>query len=180
MVSPWAINYLWRYQDVNIGRSSSMGQSSCNVDKEESSIEVDLALGEVNLFMDVGIRYEDWKIGMGTLAYNPNGHVFFSSAASCVRSFEPHVAKAKALLQGLSRCLQLGYTSVTVFSDCSRLVLHVNSKDLRLNKFSIVLNYIDYVCKSCNSISLTHCKRSKNTIAHSLAKQTLDLDESRV
>uniref|UniRef100_A0A803NNH4 RNase H type-1 domain-containing protein n=2 Tax=Cannabis sativa TaxID=3483 RepID=A0A803NNH4_CANSA len=87
---------------------------------EVSSTKSNLALGKVNLFVDSGVCNEDRKMGMGDMASNLNGHVFFSSAFPSVGSFEPLVAKAKALLQGLSLCLQLGYTSITAFSDCQR------------------------------------------------------------
>uniref|UniRef100_A0A803QEC9 Reverse transcriptase zinc-binding domain-containing protein n=1 Tax=Cannabis sativa TaxID=3483 RepID=A0A803QEC9_CANSA len=77
-----AMDYLWKYQDANIGGLASMGPSSNNVGNEKSSIEIDLVLGEFNIFVDDGIRYEDREIGMGALVYNHTEHVLFLSAGT--------------------------------------------------------------------------------------------------
>uniref|UniRef100_A0A803PVB4 Reverse transcriptase n=1 Tax=Cannabis sativa TaxID=3483 RepID=A0A803PVB4_CANSA len=101
---------------------------SGNASNRLASTETDMVLGEFNLFVDAGVCVENRKRGMGALVSNRMGHVLFSSAAPCAGLLKPHVAEAKALLYGLSCCMQMGYTVITAFSDCQRVVLAVNSK----------------------------------------------------
>uniref|UniRef100_A0A803NHQ7 RNase H type-1 domain-containing protein n=1 Tax=Cannabis sativa TaxID=3483 RepID=A0A803NHQ7_CANSA len=117
-----------------------------------ASIETGLVVGEFNLFVDVGVCVENQKIGMGALVSNRMGHVLFSSAPPYVGLLEPHVAEAKARLYGLSCCMQMGYTVITAFSDCQRVVLAVNSKVPCLNEFGIVLNDINHIRNSFSII----------------------------
>uniref|UniRef100_A0A803QEP1 RNase H type-1 domain-containing protein n=1 Tax=Cannabis sativa TaxID=3483 RepID=A0A803QEP1_CANSA len=128
MVSAWAMDYLWKYQDANNVEPTSMGPVSSNASNRLASTETDLVLGEFNLFVDA----------------------------------------------------KMGYTVITAFSDCQRVVLAVNSKVPYLNEFGIVLNDINHVRNSFSSISLSHCNWSKNHVAHSLAKRALSLDEVQV
>uniref|UniRef100_A0A803QFG2 RNase H type-1 domain-containing protein n=1 Tax=Cannabis sativa TaxID=3483 RepID=A0A803QFG2_CANSA len=113
MVSVWAMDYLWKYQDANNIGPAPMGLVSGNASNRLASTETDLILGEFNLFMDAGVCVENRKIGMGALVSNCMGHVLFSSAAPCAELLEPHVAEVKALLYGLSCCVQMGYTVIT-------------------------------------------------------------------
>uniref|UniRef100_A0A803PPP9 RNase H type-1 domain-containing protein n=1 Tax=Cannabis sativa TaxID=3483 RepID=A0A803PPP9_CANSA len=180
MVSAWAMDYLWKYQDANNVELASMGPVSSNISNRLASTETNLVLGEFNFFVDVGVSVEDRKIGMGALISNRTRHVLFSSAAPYAGLLEPHVVEAKALLYGISCCMQMWYTVITVFSDCQRVVLAVNSKVPCRNEFGMVLNDINHIRNSFSIISLSHCNWSKNYVAHSLAKRALDLDETRV
>uniref|UniRef100_A0A803Q6B8 glutamate formimidoyltransferase n=1 Tax=Cannabis sativa TaxID=3483 RepID=A0A803Q6B8_CANSA len=143
MVSAWAMDYLWKYQDANNVVPISMGTTPSNVSNRSTSSDTDMVL------------------------------------APYARLLEPNVAEAKASLHGLSCCVQMGYTVITAFSDCQRVVLAVNRRGPCPNEFGIVLNDIHHIRNSFSSISLSHCNRSKNYIAHSLAKRALDLDEAR-
>ncbi|XP_060969810.1 uncharacterized protein LOC133037014 [Cannabis sativa] len=156
MVSAWAMNYLWKYQDANNVVPVSMGPAPSNASNRSASSDTDLVLGEFNFFVDAGVCVENRKIGMGALVSNRMGHVLFSSAAPCAGLLEPHVVEAKALLHGLSCCVQIGYTVITAFFDYQRGVLPVNSR------------------------APVSMKLSKNHVAHSLAKRALDLDEAWV
>uniref|UniRef100_A0A803NG73 RNase H type-1 domain-containing protein n=1 Tax=Cannabis sativa TaxID=3483 RepID=A0A803NG73_CANSA len=69
----------------------------------------------------------------------------------------------------------MGYTVIAVFSNCQWVVLAVNRKAPCLNEFGIVLNDINHIRNSFSNISLSHCNRSKNHVAHSLAKRAVDL-----
>uniref|UniRef100_A0A803NHQ3 Reverse transcriptase domain-containing protein n=1 Tax=Cannabis sativa TaxID=3483 RepID=A0A803NHQ3_CANSA len=79
MVSPCALNYLWQYQDAQIGGCVTNGQSFSSSGSRSS---LELIPGDVNLFVDVGLHEEDSKIGLGVVASGTTRKSFFASEFS--------------------------------------------------------------------------------------------------
>ncbi|KAK1371633.1 hypothetical protein POM88_037725 [Heracleum sosnowskyi] len=132
----------------------------------------------VLLNVDAGINEEGMKIGLGAIISDQDSAV---SCILCIRRWKFSWLKPEGtgLVQGLLLCLRLGFTKVLEYTYCLKLCHLISSASLHLNERGAVLQDIELGNKY-HYISISHCNRSSNDVAHSLAKLASSLDVNMV
>ncbi|XP_062112629.1 uncharacterized protein LOC133823795 [Humulus lupulus] len=154
MVGPWALNFLWRYQEAQNQTRTEEGGGGSSTHPTAAQV-VPLADGEMSVHVDAGL-----DVDKGMVA--------------------PHVAKAAAALQGMLLCIRLGFLRIRISTDCLRVCQSIARKEANNSEYGIVLQDIYQAWSSFSSISIGHCNRASNSTTHSLAKLALSLDSPRV
>ncbi|XP_074271388.1 uncharacterized protein LOC141595324 [Silene latifolia] len=125
-------------------------------------------VGWVKVNVDAGVK-EGIGVGVGAVCRDDTGKVLWSLAHSRSEVWEPHVAEAVVILDGLDEAAKAGHTSVVVESDCSQVIDALRRKKTGQGIFSFVLVDILNICNSFSSIMWSFTSRANNVIAHELA-----------
>ncbi|XP_062102931.1 uncharacterized protein LOC133813917 [Humulus lupulus] len=179
MVGPWALNFLWRYQEAQNQTRTEEGGGGSSAHPTVAQV-VPLADGEMCVHVDAGLDGDKGMVGMGAVVVDSLGFVRCSAATPLTASLAPHVAKAAAALQGMLLCIRPGFLRIRISTDCLRVCQSIARKEANNSEYGIVLQDIYQAWSSFSSISIGHCNRASNSTAHSLAKLALSLDSPRV
>ncbi|XP_074313495.1 uncharacterized protein LOC141648670 [Silene latifolia] len=118
--------------------------------------------------VDAGVK-EDAGVTLGVVCRDSEGRVLW--AVSCVQEqvWEPQVAEAVAVLEGVMEARRRGHSMVMIESDCLQVVEALKRKAKGRSVFSLVIDDILAVSISFHSVLWSHVCRMNNSVAHSLA-----------
>ncbi|XP_062093876.1 uncharacterized protein LOC133799903 [Humulus lupulus] len=179
MVGPWALNFLWHYQEAQNQTRTEEGGGGSSTHPTVAQV-VPLADGEMCVHVDAGLDGDKGMVGIGAVVVDSLGFVHCSAATPLTASLAPHVAEAAAALEGMLLCIRLGFLRIRISTDCLRVCQSIAHKEANNSEYGIVLQDIYQAWSSFSSISIGHCNRASNSTAHSLAKLALSLDSPRV
>ncbi|XP_074301395.1 uncharacterized protein LOC141632781 [Silene latifolia] len=105
------------------------------------------------------VREDRWAVA-------PRGSV---KARAWKEEWEPCVAEAVVVLEGLEEARRKGHEKVVIESDCTQVIKALNRKKHGRNVFYLVVNDILSLASCFTSISWVYTRRVNNSIAHALA-----------
>ncbi|XP_074265990.1 uncharacterized protein LOC141588447 [Silene latifolia] len=123
--------------------------------------------GYVKLNVDVGV-VDGEGVDTGVVYRDERGLVVWGAARGRMQGWEPVVAEAVAMLDGLQEALDRGHRNVVVESDCLHVVDAVKGKRKGRSTFSLIIDAIISLCNSFISVIFLHTSRVNNCVAHAL------------
>ncbi|XP_074296243.1 uncharacterized protein LOC141624234 [Silene latifolia] len=124
--------------------------------------------GWVKINVDAGVK-EGLGVGVGAVCRNAQGKVLWGLSINRKEVWEPHVAEAVAVLEGLVEAVRAGHDLIVVESDCSRVVDALKTRKSGRSSFFLVLDDIFRICSSFVDVIWSHTSRNNNEVAHALA-----------
>ncbi|XP_074293878.1 uncharacterized protein LOC141621060 [Silene latifolia] len=122
----------------------------------------------VKVNVDAGVK-EGEGVGMGLVCRDEMGRVLWGSSIVQVQSWDPQVAEAAAVLEGVKEALRFGHTRIILESDCLPVIDALKRKAVVRSIFSLVIEDILALCNSFISIIWSFVSRANNCVAHELA-----------
>ncbi|XP_074293818.1 uncharacterized protein LOC141620985 [Silene latifolia] len=124
--------------------------------------------GWVKINVDADVK-EGVGVGVGAVCRNAQGKVLWGLSHNRNEVWEPHVAEAVAVLEGLEEAVRAGHDSIIVESDCSRVVDALKTRKTGRSSFFLVIDDIFRICSSFGNVFWSHTSRVNNEVAHALA-----------
>ncbi|XP_074266449.1 uncharacterized protein LOC141589722 [Silene latifolia] len=124
--------------------------------------------GFVKVNVDAGVKEED-GVSLGVVCRDCEGRVLWG--ISCVQEqvWEPQVAEAVAVLEGVMEARRRGYTKVVIESDCLQVIDALKRKAKGRSDLALVIDDILAASSYFNSVLWSYTCRVNNSVAHSLA-----------
>ncbi|XP_074277477.1 uncharacterized protein LOC141601108 [Silene latifolia] len=123
--------------------------------------------GFVKVNVDARVK-EDEGVSLGLNCRGEMGEVLWGVSIAQDHVWEPHVAEAVAVLEGLKEALRKGFMSVVIESDCLQVVEALKKKLTGRSCFMLVIEEILLLCVSVNSVIWSFSSRVNNIVAHTL------------
>ncbi|XP_062114030.1 uncharacterized protein LOC133825048 [Humulus lupulus] len=176
----WSLDFYQRYFDANGPpvREVKLGRGPNSIPAANPWRPP--SMGRVKLNCDASLDAVGMKIGCGAVVHDSSGSSLASTAVPFSSSMSAPVAEAMAVLQGLLLCSRLGYHHVEVETDCKRVYQALSSKTPLVAEFGTLILDCLSLCNSIDVISFSRCNRTANSLAHTLAKLALTLDDAMI
>ncbi|XP_074315459.1 uncharacterized protein LOC141651657 [Silene latifolia] len=123
--------------------------------------------GFVKVNVDAGVKDEVGS-SMGVVCRDEWGKVLWGVSRVTEQVWEPHIAEAEALLEGVKEAIRNGHTRVVFESDCLQVIEALKKKTKGRSIFSLILEDISSLCNVFISVIWSFTSRV-NSVAHSLA-----------
>ncbi|XP_074298529.1 uncharacterized protein LOC141629422 [Silene latifolia] len=124
--------------------------------------------GWVKVNVDAGVNTGE-GVGVGAVCRDDEGRVLWGMAWDWKKEWEPGVAEAVAVLEGLEEAKRKGHDKVVIESDCIQVIEALNRKKHGRNIFYLVVNDILSLASYFMSISWVYTHRANNSVFHALA-----------
>ncbi|XP_074301611.1 uncharacterized protein LOC141633012 [Silene latifolia] len=124
--------------------------------------------GFVKINVDAGSK-EGVGVGLGAVCRDGGGGVVWGLTIVHEQVWEPHIAEAVSVLEGLKEARQRGHGKVVVESDCLQVINALKTKKKGRSNFNLVLDDIFLLCSSFISVVWSYTCRANNSVAHELA-----------
>ncbi|XP_074300327.1 uncharacterized protein LOC141631572 [Silene latifolia] len=154
-VDPWTV--VWRAKEVmeeteggglGSGRSGSKKGEGAEKGRERWTAP---HAGYVKINTDAGVKEGDgFSVGVE-------------------QRWEPQMAKAVAVLEGVTEAARRGHTRIVVESDCLSVIDALRRKDSGRNLLSLIYDDIQFLCSAFIYVSWSFTNRMNNRVAHCLA-----------
>ncbi|XP_074305585.1 uncharacterized protein LOC141640801 [Silene latifolia] len=122
----------------------------------------------VKINVDAGSKYGA-GVSVGLVCRDDRGKVLWGISVVHDFLWEPHIAEASAVFEGLSEAAGRGHIKIVVESDCLTVIDALRRKAKGRSMFSLLLDDILSLCNSFGSVLWSHTSRVNNMVAHSLA-----------
>ncbi|XP_074267312.1 uncharacterized protein LOC141590636 [Silene latifolia] len=122
----------------------------------------------VKVNVDAGVK-EGEGVGMGVVCRDERGGVLWCASIVQEQSWDPRVAEAAAVLEGVKEAVRFGHTKIILESDCLPVIEALKRKAGGRSIFSLVIADILAICSSFSSIIWSFVSRANNCVAHELA-----------
>ncbi|XP_074283126.1 uncharacterized protein LOC141607671 [Silene latifolia] len=123
--------------------------------------------GYVKVNVDAGVKEED-GVGVGAVCRDGAGAVKWGVSRVWKEVWEPHVAEAVAVLEGITEAARRGHTHVVIESDCKQVIDALEKKKKGRSIFYLVLDDIWSLLSSFHSVIWSYTNRVNNSVAHAL------------
>lgn len=107
--------------------------------------------------------------GMGVVCRGSNGDLVACASIKSPAKWEPRIAEAMAVYEGLLVAKMERFSHVVVESDCLAVIQALKANHLGSSDFHLVLEDIISLLSSFVSVVWSFVKRSGNRVAHELA-----------
>ncbi|XP_074288083.1 uncharacterized protein LOC141613242 [Silene latifolia] len=151
-------------QEVRRGRR----RRKDGVENEEGGGWQPAPSGCVKINVDAGVK-EGEGVSLGIVCRDDRGAVLWGISVVQDHIWEPHVAEAVAVFEGVKEAKRRGYRDIVVESDCAQVIEALNKKQTGRSSFMLVLDEILCVSEFFNSIVWLFSSRVNNSVAHALA-----------
>ncbi|KAF5454421.1 hypothetical protein F2P56_024088 [Juglans regia] len=129
----------------------------------------DTAIDKINCRVGIGVSIRDWL-----------GLVTATLRSPCNSFPDPLLGEALAALRSVQFGINLGLENV-IFEGDSKLVVHgITSGAEDWSTVGLIYQDIKKLLGNYNSWSIRHVSRQANSVAHCLAKSSLDLSEDSI
>ncbi|XP_074303972.1 uncharacterized protein LOC141638457 [Silene latifolia] len=124
--------------------------------------------GYVKVNVDAGVK-EGEGVSLGVVCRDGSGRVLWG--VSCVQEqvWEPQVAEAVAVLEGVKEASRKGHSRIIMESDRLQVIEVLKRKSKGRSVLSLVLDDILYACSSFDYVVWSYTSRVNNSVAHALA-----------
>ncbi|XP_060968323.1 uncharacterized protein LOC115710989 [Cannabis sativa] len=134
-------------------------------------------MGTLKLNIDAAFDKTSSKIGVGAVIRNYVGQVIAALSMPIVGNFASNEMEAKAMFHGINWVLQQQLSISIVETDALVVSNALKSPAAGILAFSDLIMDISYLLSFFPNTIVTHVKRNANSVADSLAKFALGLDE---
>ncbi|XP_074315639.1 uncharacterized protein LOC141651843 [Silene latifolia] len=122
----------------------------------------------VKVNVDAGVK-EGEGVGLGIVCRDASGHVQWGVSHVQDHCWEPHVAEAVAVLEGVREALARGHSQVIMESDCLEVIEALKKQAKGRSILSLVIADILAFSNSFSSVVWSYTSRLNNSVAHALA-----------
>ncbi|KAL5555671.1 hypothetical protein UlMin_037907 [Ulmus minor] len=133
-------------------------------------------LGTVKINTDAAWCSQKKKFGLGAVIRDSTGSVLASIATPVYAPVTVAVAEGWALERGATLARQMGFSHVSLESDCLEVIKALVQHTKFKSELGHVLDSISDVCNSFDKHLFLYTPRSGNQVAHNLAKIALAID----
>ncbi|XP_074293374.1 uncharacterized protein LOC141620388 [Silene latifolia] len=126
------------------------------------------ARGVVKVNVDAGVKEEE-GVSLGMVCRDEEGRVLWGSTVVLEQAWDPRVAEAVAVFEGMKEAAQRGHSKVVIESDCLPIVDALQKAKTGRSMLALVLDDILAFRNSFVSISWAYTSRKNNCVAHALA-----------
>lgn len=130
--------------------------------------------------MDAAINFEDYKVGLGVVFRDANKNFVVVAVKTTKLHSDVAFAEAEAVNCSLNIATCAGLSSIIIESDSQVVVDFVNNRETSRTEINWIISEVQGRMKDFTAIKIQYTPRSCNVIAHSLARLTLENDESVV
>ncbi|XP_074314149.1 uncharacterized protein LOC141649356 [Silene latifolia] len=125
-------------------------------------------MGCVKINTDAGVS-EGVGVSLGLVYRDDRGEVLWGVSVVQDQVWEPHVAEAVAVLEGVKEAKRLGYKDIVMESDCAQVIEALNKKQAGRSSFMLVIDEVLCLSEYFNSVVWSFSSRVNNSVAHALA-----------
>ncbi|KAL5555315.1 hypothetical protein UlMin_037551 [Ulmus minor] len=133
-------------------------------------------MGTIKINTDAAWCSQKKKFGLGAVIRDSAGSVLASVATPVYAPVTVAVAEGWALERGATLAKQLGFSAVSLESDCLEVIKALVKQTKFKSESGHVLDSISDVCNSFDKHIFLYTPRSGNQVAHNLAKFALAID----
>ncbi|KAL5552054.1 hypothetical protein UlMin_002230 [Ulmus minor] len=133
-------------------------------------------MGTVKVNTDAAWCSQKKKFGLGAVIRDSTRSVLASVATPVYAPVTVAVAEGWALERGAMLARQMGFSAVTLESDCLEVIKALVQQTKFKSELGHVLDGISDVCNSFDKHIFSYTPRSGNQVAHNLAKIALAID----
>ncbi|KMT10358.1 hypothetical protein BVRB_5g121070 [Beta vulgaris subsp. vulgaris] len=88
-----------------------------------------------------------------------------------------HEGEAMAARQGIKVAMEAGFVHFVLETDCVTVFEALKKGKREASPFGLILHDIYVLVSQCGSVSFSLVRRTGNSVAHSLTKKSLEVDE---
>lgn len=125
--------------------------------------------GVVKLNADAAV-YDDGWIGLGVVARDAVGAVFFAATRRIQARWPIEIAECKAIAMAARLGKRYGCQDIILESDCQSVVSRLSKTVCYCADLDSILEDVLWLCSSFSAVAFSHVKRDGNSVAHNLAK----------
>ncbi|XP_074265026.1 uncharacterized protein LOC141587439 [Silene latifolia] len=118
--------------------------------------------------MDAGVL-DGVGVGTGAICRDETGTALWGVAINRALTWEPAIAEAVAILDGVQEAARRGHRDVVVESDCLQIIEDLQKMRHGRSILSAILDDILDCSSSFDSLRWSHTSRTNNCVAHALA-----------
>ncbi|XP_074301207.1 uncharacterized protein LOC141632566 [Silene latifolia] len=122
----------------------------------------------VKINVDAGAK-EGEGVSVGAVYRDDKGRVLWDFSIVQDQYWDPQVAEAVAVLEGISKAARHRHDKIVMEIDCLLVVEALRKKAIGRSMLSLILNDILALCNSFTSVVWSFTSRVNNSVAHSLA-----------
>ncbi|XP_074288626.1 uncharacterized protein LOC141613781 [Silene latifolia] len=122
----------------------------------------------VKVNVDAGVK-EGEGISVGVVCRNDRGEVVWGVSEVMEQHWEPQIAEAVDMLEGMKEAKRHRHRKIVVESDCLVLIDSLKKKKTERNMLALILEEILVLCNSFISVLWSYTSRANNGVAHALA-----------
>ncbi|XP_074290208.1 uncharacterized protein LOC141616939 [Silene latifolia] len=124
--------------------------------------------GVVKINVDAGAK-EGEGVTWGAVCRDSTGRVLWGFARVQDQYWEPQIAEAVAIFEGVREAARRGHEEIVLESDCLMVVEALKKKAVGRNMLALVLSDILSLCNVFVSVFWSFTSRTNNSVAHALA-----------
>ncbi|XP_074274121.1 uncharacterized protein LOC141597552 [Silene latifolia] len=124
--------------------------------------------GVVKVNEDAGVQ-DGLGVGTGAICRDEYGAALWGMAINRAHTWEPAIAEAVAILDGVQEGARRGHRDVVVESDCLQVIEDLQSMRHGRSILSAILDDILALSILFSSLRWSHTSRTNNCVAHALA-----------
>ncbi|XP_042972768.1 uncharacterized protein LOC122304571 [Carya illinoinensis] len=136
--------------------------------------------GYVKVNWDASMDLKGQRMGIGIMIRDEQGEAMVTMCDQKPNVIEVAVAESIALRKTVEICLELNIQRAIFEGDAKIVILAVNGNDDACFNFSPIVEDIRFYFINRPNWSIQFVPRAKNMVAHSLAKNTIAMEEERV
>ncbi|KAK2659191.1 hypothetical protein Ddye_005724 [Dipteronia dyeriana] len=176
MVLAWSKSFLLDFQETNETVVCSDRIVTCGSEVVHWVPPIG-DLYKINTYATLNVNEN--IVGMGDVIRNQHGGVMGSTVQCLEACFSPALGEAVDLLRGIEFAVDLGTLPVVIESKAWGVVELINSGSMNFTEIGLVCS--DIVSRLRNGLitRVFYVPRNANTVAHSLAKLAITVDNDR-
>ncbi|XP_074265125.1 uncharacterized protein LOC141587549 [Silene latifolia] len=126
------------------------------------------SVGFMKLNVNAGLK-EGEGVGTGVVCRNDKGEVLWGASIVREQCWDPEMAEAVAVIDGLLEVRDRGIQDVEVESDCLRVIEALKERRQGRSMLAMVFDDIHLICNSFRYVVWLYTSRINNSVAHALA-----------
>ena len=128
----------------------------------------------IKLFTDGGARGNPGHAGIGAVIQDASGKTI-AEVSEYIGETTNNIAEYTALIKGLSKALEMGFTNAECFLDSELIIKQLNGQYKLKNKdLAKLFVHVHNLKHKFSKITFTHIPREKNKNADKLVNRALD------
>ena len=120
---------------------------------------------------------ETEEAGLGIVVRDSQGKVLASLVEKIRLPSSSNEVEALATVQAITLAMDLNLPSFIVEGDSKVVISTLRNKEESFSSFGHLISFIKHYLVYCNCISFSHTRRSRNLVAHFLAKLVKSIDD---
>jgi ribonuclease HI len=126
--------------------------------------------GKLMINIDAAFDVDSGRGATGVVIRDYTGHCIAASQLFLPHVVDAPMAEAYALREGLVLAQRIGCNSFSIQTDCAKVVETMQNGGFSATSSAAIFDDCIILCSGFGSVSIEHCNRGANQVAHELAK----------